>query len=296
MSTRRLGVVARGIIEMTKPKQLALLMITMYGAYFAATRGAWDPGVVALLFLTGVGSAGGVTALNMYIERDIDSKMERTRERPLPRGDLSPREALAGVVGLIALGTLAAGLINKWVMLTTLAGLYFDIIAYTELFKRHNALAMIAGSVAGSMPALGGWAAGAGRIGLPGLLLAGMVFVWQPLHVGFIHYAYREEYRAAGIPTLPDCLGYKGYVAFNAASIIGLITLVWVYYLVTSQGLLTALLASLMGVRALRAVRDFARSPSREAARRIVKLASPTLGIVFLMLPLEAAILGVTGA
>lgn len=284
----------RQLLLMTKPKQLALLMVTMYGAYFAA-GGPLDLAKLSLLFLVGLGSAGGVTALNMYLERDIDSIMSRTRGRPLPSGELRDFEALLGVVLLIIAGTLAASFINRWVMLATLIGLYFDIVAYTELFKRHTQWAMMAGSVAGSMPALGGWAAGSGSVGLPGVLLAAMVFVWQPLHVAFIHYSYRDDYRVAGIPTIPDCLGERGYGMMNIVSIAGLMILVWLYTAIVGYGFLTSILASLLGVRALLAVRGFLADPSRESARRIVKMASPMIGMVFVFLPLEKYVLGIVG-
>jgi len=271
---------------MTKPAQLALLMITMFGAYFAA-GGSLDARTLLLLLLTGIGSAGGVTALNMYLEKDIDSIMRRTRGRPLPSGMLTPMEAITGITILIVIGVVSAALINKWIMFTVLVGLYFDIIAYTELFKRHTHWALLAGSVAGSMPALGGWAAGYGAISIEGLLLAGMVYVWQPLHVSFIHYAYSEDYEAAGIPTLHKGVGERGYGLLSLASIVGLIILVWVYVVIAGYGYVTALAATIIGVGAVRAALRFLSEPSRERARFMIKLASPTLGIVFLFLPVE---------
>ncbi len=276
----------KDVLVMTKPVQLALLMITMYGAYFAA-GGPLDLRILLLLFLTGLGSAGGVTALNMYIERDIDSVMNRTKGRPLATGRLKPEEALVGVGLLIILGTLAASLINRWVLLTTLIGLYFDIIAYTELFKRHTPWALFAGSVAGSMPALGGWAAATGGFGLEGILLSAMVFVWQPLHVSSIHYANQEDYARAGIPTLHYCLGFRTYSRLIFFSLASLLALVWIYVYTAGYGVLTGVLATLLGVRAVALARRFMREPNNEMARMIMKAASPTLGIVFVLLPVE---------
>ncbi len=242
---------------------------------------------IILLVLTGIGSAGGVTALNMYIEHDIDSVMPRTSRRPLPRGDIKPSESIILIVIVISIGIISSSLINKWVLLTVLTGLYFDIVAYTELFKRHTPWALLAGSIAGSMPALGGWAAGCGCINIAGIILAGTVYVWQPLHVSFIHYAYNEDYVSAGIPTLPGRVGLKGYGALSMVSILGLIGLTWAFALAAGFGYATAVLATITGAGAARAAYRFLRSPDRSTARRIVKLASPTLGIVFVMLPIE---------
>ncbi|MCE4624789.1 MAG: UbiA family prenyltransferase [Desulfurococcales archaeon] len=282
------------LLAMTKPVQLALLMVTMFGAYFAA-GGSLNVELLALLFITGLGSAGGVTALNMYLERDIDRVMSRTRSRPLPSGGLTPFEALTGIVFLIVIGTVAASLINTWVLLTTLVGLYFDIIAYTELFKRHTAWALLAGSVAGSMPALGGWAAATGSIDMLGILMAGMVYVWQPLHVSFIHYAYSKDFMDAGVPTIYACLGDRAYGLISLASLLSLLSLVWAFAALAGYGLTTGVVSTIVGLRAIRAVLRFLSSPSREGARRIVKLASPTLGIIFVLLPLERVILGLVG-
>ena len=284
--TKRLA----ALVEMMKPTQLALLMVTMFGAYFAA-GGDLNLHKIILLILTGIGSAGGVTALNMYIEHDIDSIMPRTSGRPLPRGDIKPSESILLIIIVISIGIISSSLINKWVLLTVLAGLYFDIIAYTELFKRHTPWALLAGSVAGSMPALGGWAAGCGCIDIAGLILAGTVYVWQPLHVSFIHYAYNEDYVSAGIPTLPGRVGLKGYGALSMVSILGLIGLTWAFAITAGFGYATAALVTIVGAGAARAAYRFLRRPDRSVARRIVKLASPTLGIVFVMLPIERYLL-----
>lgn len=279
----------RALIVMTKPTQLMLLSITMFGAYFTA-GGSLNPETLLLLALTGLGSAGGVTALNMYLEHDIDSLMARTSNRPLPSGELGRGEALAGIVLLIIVGTVSSALINRWVLFTTLAGLYFDIIAYTELFKRHTAWAMLAGSVAGSMPALGGWAAARGVIDMPGILMAGMVYVWQPLHVSLIHYTYHEDYQRAGVPTLPQAVGERRFGLLAAGSIVALIIVAWLFVLIEGFGYITVAVASIAGAMALKAARSFMRNPSETSAKRMVRLASQVLGIIFVLMPIEHSI------
>jgi len=276
----------RSIILMMKPKQLVLLMITMYGSYLIA-KGPLDPPRLILLTLVGIGSAGGVTALNMYLEYDIDSVMRRTRNRPLPARALNPSEALAAITLLILLGVISGYLINKYVAFAALTGLYFDIIAYTELAKRRTEWALLFGSVAGSMPALGGWAAGNGSITLTGLLLAAIVYVWQPLHVAFIHYYYEDDYQRAGIPTIPTKLGYKAFAKLAISSIALSITLIWIITLLLGRGCATATLSTLLGIGALVSVARFLNNPSREAARRMIKFASPLVGVFFILLPIE---------
>lgn len=280
----------KSLLEMTKPKQLALLMITMYGAYFAG-GGGFDPVKLLLLTTTGIGSAGGVTALNMYLETDIDSLMPRTSGRPLVRGELSRSEALYGISFLIVVGTLSGALINRYVALAALIGLYFDIIAYTEIAKRRTEWALLFGSVAGSMPALGGWAAATGGFGLIGVLLAGIVYVWQPLHVAFIHYYYEDQYTMAGIPTIPSRLGHRAFANLALFSVASTIILVWGIALSLGEGYLTGITATLLGVLALRAIMRFRASPGKKLALGMIKFASPLVGVVFLLLPLELHLL-----
>ena len=282
----------RLIILMMKPKQLVLLMITMYGSYFIA-KGPLDPLRLILLTLVGIGSAGGVTALNMYLEYDIDSVMRRTRNRPLPARALNPSEALAAITFLILLGVISGYLINKYVAFAALTGLYFDIIAYTELAKRRTEWALLFGSVAGSMPALGGWAAGNGSITLTGLLLAAIVYVWQPLHVAFIHYYYEDDYQRAGIPTIPTKLGYKAFAKLAISSIVLSIILIWIIIILLGGGYVTGMLSTLLGIGALVSVAGFLNNPSREAARRMIKFASPLVGMFFILLPIEMILVNI---
>jgi len=274
------------LLVMTKPTQLALLMWTMYGAYFIG-GGSLNLKTLLLLFLTGLGSAGGVTALNMYIESDIDKIMPRTSKRPLPSGALSQKEAIAGITLLILVGTIAAGLINKWVMLATLIGLYFDIIAYTEIAKRSTEWSLLFGSVAGSMPALGGWAAATGKISLPGVLLAGIVYVWQPLHVAFIHYYYYNDYSRAGIPTIPGELGTGTFALLAVFSVIMVPLILFIFIVFEKYGIITLIITIILVIKSLRKIKLFSINPSREAAREMIKYASPLVGVVFLLLPLE---------
>ncbi len=282
------------LIYMTKPTQLLLLSITMFGAYFIA-GGSLDIRTLLLLALTGLGSAGGVTAFNMYLEHDIDYRMPRTRGRPLPSGKLTRNEALIGITGLILLGTISATLINKWVLLATLIGLYFDIIAYTELAKRRTEWSLLFGSVAGSMPALGGWAAGSGSISISGILLALMVYVWQPLHVAFIHYYYKDDYDKAGIPTIPGKLGPDKFASMIKLSVLALAFLVWIFTIINGYGFVTALVVSFLAYKAVEAVNKFLVEPSKLRARAMIKYASPMIGVAFVMIPVERLLMPMLG-
>ncbi len=275
----------RLFIALTKPRQLALLMLTMYGAYFAA-GGSTSLESLALLTVMGFSSIGGVTALNMYFDADIDSIMRRTRRRPLPSGKLSPGEALAGSLVLIAVGAVTAYMINIYVLASVLAGLFFDIVAYTQLTKRFTPLSIVSGSIAGSMPALGGWAAGAGSLSLGGVLLALVVFLWQPIHVWFLAYYFRSDYEAARIPVLPT-LEPRQLAALTSVTTLAMPLAVWVFALAYGYGYLSAIISTLLAAAAIVKIMEFSESGDRKKAISIFKFASPIIAVVFVMIPLE---------
>lgn len=283
----------KAVIELTKPRQLVLLLVTMYGAYFAA-GGPLDPVTLILLTIAGFGGVGGVTALNMYLEADLDSRMDRTRKRPLPSSRLSMDEAFTALIIMIIVGVVAASLINMYVALAVLAGLYFDIITYTELTKRRSIANLILGSFAGSMPALGGWAAGAGSFTPGGILLAGIVFVWQPLHVSALAYYFLDDYLKAGVPVLPAMVKPRTFALLISISIALLPVLAWLFVALEGYGYLAALVTTVMSIHAIVKILRFAESPRREAALGMIKYASPLVGIAFILLPIEEALQGVS--
>ncbi|MCE4620972.1 MAG: heme o synthase [Desulfurococcales archaeon] len=276
----------KAIIVMTKPLQLLLLSITMFGAYLAS--GAY-PDLVTLLLLaiTGLASIGGVTALNMILERDIDGLMRRTSNRPLVKGVLGVGEALASVTALMTIGLLAALQINEYVAFAVLGGLYFDIIMYTELAKRRTVLNILLGGVAGGMPALGGWAAGRGSMDLGGFLLAGIVMAWIPMHIWFISYYYKDDYIKAGIPMASVVLKPRQVAILVRISLLILNIFMWTFLVVEGYGITAAILTTILSFIANSKVVAWTSNPTRESARAIFKFASPIMASIFLALPID---------
>jgi protoheme IX farnesyltransferase len=241
--------------------------------------------------LRAIGAIGGVTALNMYLEVDIDSVMERTRNRPLVAGSLSKSEALLGITILIVMGLLSALLINKYVALSVLIGLYSDIIMYTEIAKRRTPTNILLGGIAGGMPALGGWAAGRGSFDIPGALLSMIVMAWIPMHIWFISYYHKDDYARAGVPMAPVVMRVKDVARLIKISLITMSLLDWIFFMLSGYGLVSALAASLLSFLAIRRVSSWERSPSRETARSMFKFASPVIATVFLLLPIDYKLL-----
>jgi protoheme IX farnesyltransferase len=161
--------------------------------------------LVGSLFL----SISGSTVLNMWYDRDIDAKMQRTCWRPLPAGKVSPRQALIFGLALCSIGVGSALVLDPLYGALIFVGLFFDVVVYTIWLKRRTAWSIVWGGVAGGMPILAGRALGAGRIDWIGLLLALAVLFWIPTHILTFSMRYHDDYKRASIPTFPSAYGYR---------------------------------------------------------------------------------------
>ena len=206
MSTAARPAMMRDLVSLAKPRVTSLVLLTTGGGMWLA------PGhlTTARALLTLVGTALAVAsanALNCWLERDLDARMERTKDRPLPAGRLAPVVAVRfGVVlGLSSLPVMALG----GGLLTALLGavaLCSYVGLYTPL-KRVSPMALVVGAVPGALPPLMGWTAVTGRVDAGGLALFGILFLWQLPHFLAIALHRRCDYAAAGIRVTPVARG-----------------------------------------------------------------------------------------
>ena len=211
------GVAPKGVARtvkayffLTKPRIIELLLITTVPAMVVAADG-WPP--LALILATLIGgslTAGSANSINCFIDRDIDEAMARTAERPLPRHEVEPRNALVfGIaLGLIGFGWLAAT-VNLLAACLAGGAILFYVFIYTIWMKRSTPSNIVIGGAAGAAPVLVGWAAVTGRVELPALVLFAIVFYWTPPHFWALALRYRDDYSAAGVPMLPVVRGVK---------------------------------------------------------------------------------------
>jgi protoheme IX farnesyltransferase len=212
----------RGVIALGKPRITGLVIITFAGGLWLA------PGPIAQwrAIMTLIGTAFLVAAsntFNMYLERDVDPLMERTRDRPLVRGTLSPETSLVFgallacfAVPLVFLGSnLLTGILG-------LAALGSYVVVYTPL-KRHSAVALFVGAVPGALPPLMGWTTATGHLDLPGLALFGILFFWQIPHFCAIAIYRAGEYARAGFKVLPARVSRRTTLVTMVAFSIGLL-------------------------------------------------------------------------
>ncbi len=195
-------------VRLTKPRIIVLLLITTVPAMILADRGMPSWWLIAATLFGGAIAAGSANAINMYLDRDIDELMGRTRQRPLPAHAVSPDHALrfGFVMGAVSYLFLAAA-VNVLAATLALSAIAFYVFVYTMWLKRSTTQNIVIGGAAGAVPALVGWAAVTGSLAAPAWILFAIVFVWTPPHFWALAMRFSGDYAAAGVPMLPVVKG-----------------------------------------------------------------------------------------
>ncbi|CAB4860158.1 MAG: protoheme IX farnesyltransferase [Actinobacteria bacterium] len=186
-----------------KPRVIELLLVTTAPVMVLAARGVPDVWLILGTLVGGALSAGSANAFNMYIDRDIDTLMARTKGRPIVTGEVSPRSALifAFTIGLASLAVLTL-VANLLAAALSLAAILFYVFVYTLLLKRRTEQNIVWGGIAGCFPVLIGWAAVTGEISVTPWILFVVVFLWTPAHYWPLSLRYADDYAAASVPML----------------------------------------------------------------------------------------------
>lgn len=193
---------AADLVALTKPRIISLLLVTTIAAMYVA--GTPSLGLVITVFIGGYLMAGGANAVNMYLDRDIDVHMARTRLRPIPSGRMAPRAVLAFGVLLATTATfLLAHFANVLTSLLALLGFYCYVFVYTRWLKRTTPQNIVIGGAAGAIPPLVGYAAVHGSLDLTAWILFLIVFYWTPPHFWALALLKQRDYGAAGVPMAP---------------------------------------------------------------------------------------------
>lgn len=213
-------------IELTKPRLVAMILITTAAGFYLGTQHPvnW---ILFLHALVGAGlTAAGVLGLNQYLERDIDSQMERTEQRPLPAGRMHPMEALLFCVFLTG-----SGMLYLTFLVNPLSGFVISLIVVSYLFvytplKRKTSLCTLIGAVPGALPPVVGWVAAQGTLSGAAWVLFAILFLWQLPHSLAIAYIYREDYANAGLKLLPvihpDGASTRHQIVINCVALFGI--------------------------------------------------------------------------
>jgi protoheme IX farnesyltransferase len=193
-----------GYVALTKPRIIELLLVTTVPTMVVAEKGLPSLWLVVATVLGGTFAAGGANAVNMYIDRDIDRLMQRTRNRPLVTGVMSPAAALTFAIALEAVAFVWLwGFVNLLSAVLAVAACLFYVFVYSLWLKRTSKSNIVIGGAAGAVPVLIGWSAVTNSLDWAPVILFAVIFVWTPPHFWALAIRYKDDYAAADVPMLP---------------------------------------------------------------------------------------------
>lgn len=277
--------------ELTKPKIWYLLVFTAFGSALTASL-LFD---IPLSPLTWVLLLGGIAAgsaaadtITGYNDRDIDAIMDRTKDRPIPSGRISPKNALIFGLILTAIALIFSWLINLWAFLLMMFGLFDNIIIYSKWLKRRSQSNIILGGFSGGVPALIGYVTVTTQNIEIGLVMAGLVFLWIPTHIWSLALHVRKDYQKAKVPMLPVVSEEK-----RAIRIIAITTLIMVIFSIlpfffNQFGHIYLVTATIFGAIMLGLSLWLLLKPTEKASWTVFKFSSPYLTAVFIAFIVDA--------
>jgi len=194
-----------GYVALTKPRIIELLLVTTVPTMFVAQGGVPSVWLMVATVIGGTLAAGGANAMNMVVDRDIDGLMERTMNRPLVRGVMSPRAALTFAVCIeVAAFTWLFVTVNPLSAVLAVSATFFYVFVYSLWLKRTTTQNIVIGGAAGAVPVLVGWSAVTNSLDWSPVVLFLIVFFWTPPHFWALAIRYRDDYSAASVPMLPS--------------------------------------------------------------------------------------------
>jgi len=280
-----------GYVALTKPRIVELLLVTTVPTMFVAEGGVPSVWLMVATVLGGALAAGGANAVNMVVDRDIDSLMERTCQRPLVRGVMTPRAAMvfAVVVEVAAFAWLVAT-VNLLSAVLAVSATLFYVFVYSLWLKRSTTRNIVIGGAAGAAPVLIGWSAITNSLAWAPVVLFLVIFYWTPPHFWALAIRYREDYSAAGVPMLPSVVSLRATsnrILSYAAVMVALTVVFWpvagmgVLYLVSALMLGTAFAVFAVAVR---------RNPNERTAMHLFSFSITYVTLLFGAIALDVVL------
>ena len=282
----------RDYLTLTKPRIMSLLLVTGAAGLFVGAGGVPAAGVFAATMAGLALACGGASALNHYLDRDIDRLMgSRTEQRPVASGRVPPERALEFGLALSACSfALLDSLVNLPTALLALAGNLFYVLVYTRWLKRSTPQNIVIGGAAGAVPPLVGYAGAAGHLGFAALVMFVIVFVWTPPHFWALALMIKEHYARANVPMLPVLRGEtetaKQIVRYTVLLI--LVTLAPVA--LGTFGLVYGISAFVLGALFLWLAVELRRTLDRGGAAKLFHYSLLYLALLFVAMALDTVI------
>ncbi len=280
------------IFEVSKPRIIILLVITAVTSMYAGSKLVGpelsDFGILHIIIAGSLASAGS-SALNHFYDRDIDLKMKRTGNRPIPSGRIKPTTVLIYGIGICAVSVIYAALTLNYLCAFFVAlGIFFYVIIYTVWLKRLNSSNIVIGGFAGSAAAMAGWSAATGSIDILGFLIGFLVFVWTPSHFWCLAMKIRDDYAQVKIPMLPVLIGMERTSKYILANTIILLPYSLLLY-VFGMGIVYTVIAAIAGGLMLLYHYKLTKKTTSDFAWKAYKVNATYLTIIFICIALDAA-------
>jgi protoheme IX farnesyltransferase len=281
---------ARDLIALTKPRIISLLLVTTIAPMFVAGSPSWQ--LVVAVFIGGYLMAGGANAVNMYMDRDIDTQMSRTKLRPIPSGRMRAELVLAfGVLCATTATYLLAQAANILTAALALGGFYTYVFIYTRWLKRSSPQNIVIGGAAGAFPPLVGCAAVTGRVDLLAVYLFLIIFYWTPPHFWALALNKQRDYGNAGVPMAPLVWGERETMRNMLWYTLILVPLTLLPYAFGALGILYLVSAALLGGWLLVGVIRVMRAENFvKPAWSVYKFSLLYLALLFLAMAIDRAI------
>lgn len=198
----------KSYLELAKLRIVLLLLFTTVTTMVIAANGIPRLDILIPTLIGGAFAAAGASAINQYIDRDMDAMMARTARRPIPSGRVAPLNALLFGMGLLAWSVLVLAMWVNWLtaVLALFGGLYY-VILYTLILKRNTVVNILIGGGAGAVPVLVGWAAVTGSLSFQAFILFAIIFYWTPPHSWALALLVNKDYTLANVPMMPVAHG-----------------------------------------------------------------------------------------
>jgi protoheme IX farnesyltransferase len=280
-------------LELAKMRIVLLLCFTTVTAMIIAANGFPRADLLIATLIGGALAAAGSSAINQYIDRDMDAKMSRTARRPIPSGRISPRSALIYGLALIAWSVaVLATFVNPLSALLAFIGSIYYVVLYTLLLKRNTVVNILIGGGAGAIPVLVGWAAVTNSLSFEAFLLFAIVFYWTPPHSWALALLVNADYTKANVPMMPVARGEQAtrvQILLYSIQLL-LITLLPVVFGVLSVFYLT--LAVVLGLGLVYMSIKLIRVTTKAVARSTYKYSTAYLAFLFLAMIVDRLLLG----
>jgi heme o synthase len=281
-------------VALLKPRVMSLVIFTALVGLVIAPGHVHPVLAITSLLCIAVG-AGASGALNMALEGDIDALMSRTANRPIPRGRITPPEAMAFGVTLAFFSVMTLGILVNWVAGGLLAfTIFFYVVIYTMWLKRWTAQNIVIGGAAGSLPPVVAWAAATGSLSVEPLLLFLIIFFWTPPHFWALALFRSDDYARAGVPMLPVVAGPDAtrlQILLYTIVLVAVAAAPWpLGYFDAAYGVISLILGSGMLALAVNVYRRRAKAESLRATRKLFAFSIFYLFALFATLGLEVLV------